>query len=185
MNVWTDEWDQERASQRSIEEMLRIAQDAEKFAEDEGAAYEAYAKQNKLTVNEIVYYLNAYEAGGVDGLQAIRNPDIIPPDTARNAIKTIERTLAKHFESGPPLRITDEGTAIGLYEIQQRSNGEKYLFEICQFRLTVEKHLWHLYWIRKFDAWWPYPAPEHGAYRFGLAAGLRQVIEDPDGCFWG
>lgn len=184
MNVWTDEWDQEWASRRSIEEMARIAQDAENFAEDEGPVYEAYAEKNKLTVNEIVYYLNAYEAGGIDGLQAIRNPDIIPPETARSAIKTIEKTLAK-MPDGLPLRITDEGTAIGVYEIQQRSNGERFLFAVCQFRLTVEKNLWHLYWMRKFTAWWPYPAPESGAYRFGLATRLRQVIEDPDGCFWG
>jgi len=184
MNVWTDEWDQERASRRSIEEMLRVAQDAEKFAEDEGPAYEAYAKKNILTVHEIIYYLNAYGAGGIDGLQAIRNPDIIPLATARSAIKTIEKTLAK-MPGGLPLRITDEGTAIGIYEIQQRSNGEEYLFNVCQFRLTVEKNFWHLYWMRKFNAWWPYSAPEFGANRFGLAARLRQVCKDENGCFWG
>ena len=185
MNVWTDEWDQDRASRRSIETMLQIAQDAQKFAEDEGPAYEAYAKRNKLTVNEIVYYLNAYMAGGIDGLQAIRNPDIIPAETTRRAIKTIEKTLAEHFAGYASLRITDEGTAIGVYEIQQRMDGEKYLFPDCQFRLTVEKGLWHLYWMRKFEAWWPYPAPTHGSHRLGLTARLRQVVEDPDGCFWG
>ncbi len=144
------EWDQRRAERRSIETMRRIALDAMEFKEDDEAFY-TYAEEHGLTVNEVVYYLNAYEYGGEDGLEAIRNPDIIPTDVARGAIKTIAATLDGHFQDRLPYRITDEGTAIGVYEIQERMNGDKYLFEVCQFRLTLEGRMWHLYWMRKFD----------------------------------
>ena len=43
-----------------------------------------------------------------------------------------------------------------------RWNGERYLGPICQFRLTLESAHWRLYWMRKFDAWWPYPLPSKG-----------------------
>ena len=71
-----DEWDQQRADSRTLVKMRRIAQEAMRFGDDDGAFY-TYAGQHKLTVNEIVYYLNAYEAGGDEGLRALRAPDII------------------------------------------------------------------------------------------------------------
>jgi hypothetical protein len=178
-----EEWDQQRADSRSIETMRRIALDVMQLGDDDEAFYD-YAAEHNLTVNEVVYYLNAYEAGGDAGLQAIRVPDIIPREVARRAIKTIAATLDDHFQGRLPYRITDEGTAIGIHEIKQRMSGEKYLFEICQLRLTVDSNQWHLYWMRKFDAWWPYPAPETGR-RYTLRARLQQVLEDEFGCFWG
>ena len=75
-------------------------------------------------------------------------------------------------------------TAIGVCQIQERMNGDKYLFPICQFRLTLEGRIWHLYWMRKFDAWWPYPPPETGR-KYTLRARMQQVLEDDHGCFWG
>jgi hypothetical protein len=175
-----EEWDQQRASRRSIEAMRRIARDAMKL---DDAGFYTYAAENDLTVNEVVYYLNAYEAGKDAGLQAIHNPDIIPADVARMAIEEIDETLKAHFEGRVPYRITDEGTAISVYHVQQRSDGKEYLFEVCQFRLTVEGAKWHLYWMRKFDAWWPYPLPEVGR-KFSLRARVQQVLEDEYGCFW-
>ena len=178
-----DEWDQHTTDSRSVETMRRIALDAMRFKDDDAAFY-TYAASHNLTVNEVVYYLNAYEAGGDAGLQAIRNPDIIPPQVAQRAIKTIAATLDAHFQGRLPYRITDEGTAIVVYEIQQRRNGEKYLFPICQLRLTLASNQWHLYWMRKFDAWWPYPLPNRGR-KHTLKARLQQVLEDEFGCFWG
>jgi hypothetical protein len=113
-------------------------------------------------VNEVACYLNAYEYGGEAGLEAIRNPDIIPPDVERGAIKVIAKVLDQHFEDQVPYRLTDEGTGIGRYEIQERQNGARYLFPVCQLRLTLATRQWHLYWMRKFDAWWPYPLRERG-----------------------
>lgn len=178
-----EEWDQQLADSRSIETMRRIALDAMSLKDDDAAFY-TYAAEHKLTVNEVAYYLNAYETGGEAGLQAIRNPDIIPPDVARMAIKTIAAMLDVHFEGRLPHRLTDEGTAVGVYEIQQRMNGEKYLFAICQLRLTIASNQWHLYWMRKFDAWWPYPLPKTGR-KHSLKARIQQVLEDEFGCFWG
>jgi hypothetical protein len=178
-----EEWDQRRAENRDLETMRRIALDVMELKDDDAALYD-YADEHRLTVNEVAYYLNAYEAGGEAGLEAIRNPDIIPPDAARRAIKTIARVLDEHFEGRMPYRLTDEGTAVGLYEIQQRQNGDEYLFSICQLRLTLATGEWHLYWMRKFDAWWPYPLPERGR-KHTLRARVRQVIEDQWGCFWG
>ena len=175
------DWNQWRADNRSLETMRRVAQDALAF-EDADAFY-TYAEEHQLTVDEVVYYLNAYEAGGDTGLEAIRNPDIIPPDIARAAIKTMTGMLDVHFQGLIPYRLTDEGTAVGVYDIQERMNGDRYLFAVCQLRLTLATGQWHLYWMRKFDAWWPYPLPESGR-RFTLRARMQQVLEDRDGCFW-
>jgi len=103
---------------------------------------------------------------------------------ARVAIKTIAKILDAHFEGKLPYRLTDEGTAVGLYEIQERMNGDRYLFAICQFRVTLANDQWHLYWKRKFDAWWPYSLPEAGR-KFSLRARVQQVLDDSWGCFWG
>ncbi len=75
-------------------------------------------------------------------------------------------------------------STVGVYEIQQRMNGEKYLFAICQLQLTIASNQWHLYWMRKFDAWWPYPLPKTGR-KHSLKARIQQVLEDEFGCFWG
>jgi hypothetical protein len=184
LNIWSQEWDQERASRRSLEEMRRIAAEVEPFLDDDTSELERYARQNELTINEIVYYANAYEYGGDEGLAAIRNPDIIPEDVARRAVRLIAKDVGNFLAPYNTCRVTDEGTAIGLYQVQTRMNGERYLFAICQFRLTLESAHWHLYWMRKFEAWWPYPAPSRG-HRFSLSARLKQVFEDEDGCFWG
>ncbi|MCP4535868.1 MAG: DUF3024 domain-containing protein [Chloroflexi bacterium] len=178
-----EEWNQWTADNRSIETMLRIAKDVMKLKDNKAAFYD-YAGEHDLAVNEVAYYLNAYEAGGETGLEAIRNPGIIPPDVARRAIKTIGKMLDEHLKGRMPYRLTDEGTAVGVYEIQQRMNGETYLFPICQLRLTLETEQWHLYWMRKFDAWWPYSLPKTGR-QFTLAARVQQVLKDEWGCFWG
>lgn len=178
-----DAWNQLVADSRRIEAMRCIAFDALDLADDDAALYN-YAKQHNLTINEVVYYLNAYEAGGEAGLQAIRNPDIIPPHVAREALNTIAATLDAHFEGRLPYRLTDEGTALGIHQIQERMNGDRYMFPLCQFRLTLERRIWHLYWMRKFDAWWPYPLPESG-HKYTWRARMQQVVEDDFGCFWG
>ncbi len=179
-----NEWNQWRADSRSIETMRQIALEAQALGDD-GDAFETNAARRHLTVNEVVYYLNAYQYGGEAGLRAIHAPDIIPPDMAQASIKTISKILDDHFAGRVPYRLTDEGTAIGLYEIQQRSHtGDKYLFPICQFRVSLEPRQWHLYWMRKFDAWWPYAPPERGR-QDTLNARVQQVITDEWGCFWG
>jgi len=182
--VWSEKWNQQHADWCSIDTMRQIALEAQKLGDD-WDAFGRYAAKHQLTVNEVVYYLNAYEYGGEAGLRAIHAPDIIPPDLAREAIKTIGKILDNHFQNGLPYRLTDEGTGIGLYEIQQRQQtGDKYLFPICQFRLTLADRQWHLYWWRKFAAWWPYSPPQTGQ-KYTLRARLQQVIEDESGCFWG
>ena len=62
----TEEWDQERADFRSFESVRLIALDVLDFADDDDpVVWYAYAAQHHLTVNEVVYYLNAYEAGDI------------------------------------------------------------------------------------------------------------------------
>jgi hypothetical protein len=183
MDEW-DQWNQWDADSRPVGQMRQIALEAEALGDD-GDAFERYAASHQLRPNEVVYYLNAYEYGGDAGLQAIHAPDIIPPAMAQEAIKTIAKMLDQQFAGRLPYRLTDEGTAIGLYEIQQRRHtGDKYLFPICQFRVTLEPRQWHLYWRRQFEAWWPYASPERGR-KDTLQARVRQVIEDEWGCFWG
>ncbi|MFC1879445.1 hypothetical protein ACFLZW_05985 [Chloroflexota bacterium] len=123
MKIFPDEWDPIRAKRRSLPTMERIAKDALEFADGPGPAYDDYAIKHHLNINEIVYYLNAYESSSVYGLEAIRNPDIIPPDYARQKVKVVTRSLESKI-SCIPLRITDEGTAIGVYQINQIRDGQ-------------------------------------------------------------
>ena len=178
----TEEWDPWIANNRDLETMPRIVLEAAELG-DNAWAFHEYAKEQGLTVNEVVYYLNAYEYGGVAGLAAIRNPGIIPPDIARGAIEEIGEALDAHFTWPMAYRLTDEGMSIGVYQIQERMNGDRYLFPICQFRLTLKGKMWHLYWMRKFDVSWPYP-PAAGRHRYMLKARIEQLLLDEDGCFW-
>jgi hypothetical protein len=86
-NVWSDEWNQWQASSRSLAMRCQIVQEVTPIIDDNWEL-EQYAHRHHLTINEIVYYFNAHEYGGDDGLEAIRNPAIIPPDVARQALKT-------------------------------------------------------------------------------------------------
>jgi hypothetical protein len=61
-----EEWDQRRADNRDLATMRRIALDAMELKDDDAAFYD-YADEHHLTVNEVAYYLNAYEAGGEAG----------------------------------------------------------------------------------------------------------------------
>ena len=123
--------------------MRRIATEAMQLGEDD-AALCAYEAEHGLTVDEAVYHLDAYEHGGEAGLQAIRSPDIIPLEVARRAVRTAAEMLDARFQGRPSCRVTDEGTAIGVYGIRQGKSGEEYLFAICQLRLTVTSKQWHL-----------------------------------------
>ena len=175
------DWDQHRADRRSLEDMRQIALDALKL-DDQG--FYTYARKHKIPINKIVYYFNVYEAGGDVGLQAVRAPDIIPPEVARRAIRIITKAVDRFLEDRIPFRVTDEGTGIGVYEIWQRMDSDIFLFAVRQFRLTLATHQWHLYWMRKFDAWWPYSLPESDP-KFTLNARLKQLFEDVYSCFWG
>lgn len=69
----------------SLSKIIRqIALDA-LILTDNGEALYRYATEHQLTVNEVIYYQNAYEYGGDASLGYVRNPDIIPPDLARRA----------------------------------------------------------------------------------------------------
>jgi hypothetical protein len=117
------EWDQWRADNRSLEAMRQIALDAMAFEEEDEDAFYNYAEEHDLTVNEVVYYLNAYEYGGDAGVEAIRNPDIIPPDMARRAIKAIAKMLDQHFAGQVPyLERIIEGTKETYCEALLRSS---------------------------------------------------------------
>ncbi len=129
MDVWSEQWDQFQASSRAFTTMQQIALDVAPLIDDVDAL-EQYARREQLTVNELVYYCNAYEYGGDEGLEAIRNPDIIPADIARHAIRQIDKILTK--AGAVPYRLTDEGSAVGVYQIMTRSNGDRYLQPVCQ-----------------------------------------------------
>lgn len=83
--------------------MRQIALKALTFADNDEAFY-TYAAEHQLTVNEVVYYLNADEYGSDAGLEAIRNHHTIPPEVARQAIKTGARLLDEHYGRMHPTR---------------------------------------------------------------------------------
>lgn len=103
--------------------MREIALAAMGFGDDDAAFYR-YARDHDLTVNEVAYCLNAYEAGGEAGLRAIAIPVIIPPDIARETIKTIVATLEEHFQGRVPYRLTDEGSCFCYFGVTTGVSGK-------------------------------------------------------------
>jgi hypothetical protein len=178
------DWDQFSVDSKTFQEKLKIVQTILPH-QDHEMAYLQFADKFDVPVNEIVYYLNAFEEGGESGVKAIHSPDIIPEEIVKRTIAKIKKTLRANFPENFKFRVTDEGTAIGVYEIQKRfQSEEEYLFPGFQLRLTLENGWWHVYWRRKFDVWWPY-VPDTPMRNHSLTEILNIVIVDKHGCFWG
>ena len=54
--------------------------------------------------------------------------------------------------------------------------------EFVQFRYTDYDKRWHLYWMRKFNKWWPY-VPRKPVYTIDDC--IEELEADVWGCFWG
>jgi hypothetical protein len=103
MAVETEEWDPGRASHRPLETMRQIALNALAFADNDEAFY-TYTTEHQLTINEVVYCLNAYEYRGDAGLEAMRNPILFHPRWPVQAIKIVAKLLDEHYGRMHPTR---------------------------------------------------------------------------------
>ena len=149
---------------------------------DDVAALNAYAAQNHLQLDDLVLFSDAWEFGGDEGLKALLHPDILPSRVARRTCTQIRNLLTVHFAARRDFRITDEGTAIGVYHIRYHNTGMAYLHPIAQLRATLPTRHWHLY-ARHNDLWWPIAPPVSGRYRFTLKTRVQQIIDDRGGRF--
>jgi hypothetical protein len=178
------DWNQSSVDSKTLQEKLKIVQTILPH-QDHEMAYLQFADKFDVPINEIVYYLNAYEEGGESGLKAIHKPDIIPEDIAQRTIAKIKKVFKASFPESFKFRVTDEGTAIAVYEIQKEFDDEgEYLRPGFQLRLTLENGWWHVYWRRKFEVWWPYVSDDT-TRTHSLTEVLEMVIADKHGCFWG
>lgn len=161
--------------QRVVSDVLPLRDDVD--------ALNNYAAQHHLTVDDLIMFSDASEFGGNEGLKALVHPDILPQRVARRAATQVRNLLTIHFASRRDIRITDEGTALGVYHIRYHNTGLVYLHPIAQLRATLPTRHWHLY-ARHNDQWWPIAPPASGRHRFTLKTRIQQIIDDRDNRFW-
>lgn len=168
----------------TYEKMRRFIHDLEQTDGDIRATPESDSRL-AVPTHKRQWIQATYDCGGDEGLRTAISPDILPQRLARRTTTTVRNTLSAAHAGLKALRITDEGTAIGAYEISYNAIGEAFLLPICQLRLATATRQWHLYSFNRSDGeWWPYAPPESGRYRYTLKTRLQQVIDDRQRRFW-
>ncbi len=61
-------------------------------------------------------------------------------------------------------------------------SSERIVLEIAKLRYVRSRNEWQLYWKRTSGKWWPY---EPHASSKTLAAMIKEIDVDSDGCFFG
>lgn len=156
---------------------------------DEGAAeFYRIARESGLGTRWLSYYANAYEAGGESGLKALsyrcKMHDKIRAEAEGKISRYLDNKIPPNLRAEIGFRIKVHTNRITV--IEQRpcfgNRSQMTCLEVFQVRYTDYDNRWHLYWMRKFNKWWPY-VPEQPV--FTIDDCLREVEQDIWGCFWG
>lgn len=146
------------------------------------------AKESGLGERRLSYYSNAYKAAGESGLKALSYKKKMPDEIRKDAVDKVNKYLYNRV----PLGLRKEIGFLVKAQYNRITVSEKRpLFsnsshtsciEVFQARYTDFDNCWHLYWMRKFNKWWPY-VPKRAIYT--IKDCIREVDEDGWGCFWG
>ncbi len=97
-----------------------------------------------------------------------------------NSISYILEALKERDHERLPLRVTkDKQSYIIGHQRKHYFDGSEYLDEACKLVSAKKNNTWRLYWKRKDGKWHLYEKYS------SLDEVLREVKEDPNGCFWG
>jgi len=181
----------------SFSEICQRAKEAACIIKDLGESLEADAEFRRLArasglgMRKFTYYVNAYEAAGESGVGALTYRRKPSPGIMEKGMITVNGYLSlkrgSFKDKAPRAKIDFEaacrGNQITLYEVRPVFNepAETSRLEVCQMRYTDYDKRWHLYWMRKFNRWWPY-VPVRPV--FTIEDCVREVETDKWGCFW-
>jgi len=124
------------------------------------------ARESKLSVNQLAYYLNAYEAAGESGIKALTYNKKLPDDIRLEALGMISTYLRDKCDSIPEMHKHKIGIAadvrgnrITVYERRPVfSDPSRWCrSSVFHIRYTGYDKRWHLYWRRASGKWWPFP----------------------------
>jgi hypothetical protein len=182
----------------SFSEICQWAKKAARATKDAGdspeseAEFTHLAQESGLGTRWLAYYTNAYEAAGESGIKALSYRKKMPDEILNEGLKKINdyldemRRLLK--EKAVKAQIDFEprykGNQITVYEKRPLFNdpSETSHLAVFQVRYTDYDKRWHLYWMRKFNRWWPY-VPDKPVIT--IEDCIREVENDKWGCFWG
>ena len=146
------------------------------------------SKTSSLGERRLSYYSNAFEAAGESGMKALTYRKRMPDRIREKATEKINRYLRNRV---PPKLRSEIGFLVRAQYNRITISEKRPLFsdpsqtsciEIIQVRYTDFDNRWHLYWMRKFNKWWPYVPRE---LVHSIDDCIREIKEDGWGCFWG
>ena len=146
------------------------------------------AKTSGLGEQSLTYYSNAYEAAEESGIRALTYRRKIPEPIQREALDKINSFLYNRvpveLRNKIGFLVKGQSNRITVFEKRPLFNNplKTSCVESFQVRYTDFDNRWHLYWMRKFNKWWPY-IPEEVVSTIDDC--LREVERDAWGCFWG
>ena len=154
--------------------------------------FDQLARESGLGARWLTYYANAYEAAGESGIKALsyrKKPEQFIIDDARMKIdKYLEEQRKILMSTSASEQIEYETRVfrnnITAYEKRHfyKDPTEMTSLAIFQVRYTDYDRRWHLFWMRKFNVWWPY-IPDQPV--LSIEDCIQEVERDRWGCFWG
>ena len=177
---------------RSFKEVLDLAKQAAKFAQDEDEGYDRLrflALEEGMKRETLEYYANAYQAAGESGVRALSYKKRMPENIRAEAVKTVNEFLLDWLPKNLPagtiwFQSVAKDNHITALEKRPLFGDPKQssAIEIFQIRYTDYDERWHLYWKRLSGKWWPYIGKKEVK---SVEDCLREVGSDDSGCFWG
>ena len=160
--------------------------------QEDTSHFEQLARESGLGTRCLTYYANAYEAAGESGIRALtyrRKPLQNIMQAARAIIdkylgeqSNILQSKSLHEQIEYETKII--GNRITAYEKRSfyKDPAQITRLAVFQVRYTDYDKRWHLYWMRKFNIWWPY-IPNQPVFTINDC--LQEIDQDNWGCFWG
>lgn len=154
--------------------------------------FEQLARESGLGTRWLAYYANAYEAAGESGIKALsyrQKPAQHIMDEARTKIDGYleeQRKILMNKSVFEQITYKTQvfSNRIAVYDkrLFYKDPSQETRLEIFQVRYTDYDKRWYLYWMRKFNVWWPH-IPDQPVFTINDC--IREVERDSWGCFWG
>ncbi len=177
---------------RGFEEILQLAETASKWDLDTNEGYEKFrffALENGVKEENLVYYLNAYQAAGESGLKALTYKKPISEEVRIEASRKMNEYFAarlpKNEHAGKlwfQVVVKDNRITASERRPYFQDPSKTTTSEFFQVRYTDYDGQWHLYWKRASGKWWPYVLTRKIE---SIDDCLVELESDPRHCFLG
>ena len=166
----------------SFDAKLALARKGAALDVDDEDSFYALARGANVSVSQLAYWTNAYEAAGESGFRALQVKGKIPELPLKGALKAIEGFLQTRSQDCGGFEVAVRGNTITVKEKTKTLIDKRDIaIDAFQVRYTVEDNRWHLFWKRASGKWWPYIGENDIRT---IADCLNNVREDAWGCFW-